>query len=82
MRKLTISLAVLSALSAVSVCSTGAQATVARNIDAAINAVSEVDRIGCYRLGETGYHWYNFCVGPSWLYPHRRYCRHGYCYHR
>jgi hypothetical protein len=37
---------------------------------------------GCYRLGETGYHWYNFCLGPSWLYPHQRVCRHGYCWYR
>ena len=34
---------------------------------------------GCYRWGETGYHWYNFCLGPSWLYPHQRVCRGGYC---
>ena len=36
---------------------------------------------GCYRLGETGYHWYRFCVGPSFIYPHHRVCRHGYCWH-
>jgi opacity protein-like surface antigen len=36
---------------------------------------------GCYRLGETGYHWYHFCVGPSFVYPHRRYCRHGSCWY-
>jgi hypothetical protein len=37
---------------------------------------------GCYRLGETGYHWYPFCLGPTWLYPHHRVCRHGYCWYR
>ena len=37
---------------------------------------------GCYRLGETGYHWYPFCFGPTWLYPHHRVCRHGYCWYR
>jgi hypothetical protein len=37
---------------------------------------------GCYRWGETGYHWYDFCLGPSWLYPHQRVCRHGYCWYR
>ena len=37
---------------------------------------------GCYRLGETGYHWYGSCVGPYWLYPHRRVCRHGACWYR
>jgi len=24
-------------------------------------------------------YWYRFCAGPTWLYPHRRVCRHGYC---
>ena len=37
---------------------------------------------GCYRLGETGYHWYGFCAGPGFLYPHRRVCRHGNCWYR
>jgi hypothetical protein len=36
---------------------------------------------GCYRWGETGYHWYNFCLGPSLLYPHQRVCRGGYCWY-
>jgi hypothetical protein len=33
-------------------------------------------------LGETGYHWYRFCFGPAFLYPHQRICRHGYCWYR
>jgi hypothetical protein len=37
---------------------------------------------GCYRLGETGYHWYDFCLGPTWLYPHHRVCRHGHCWYQ
>jgi hypothetical protein len=37
---------------------------------------------GCYRLGETGYHWYRFCFGPSFIYPHYRVCRHGYCWYQ
>ena len=37
---------------------------------------------GCYRLGETGYHWYRYCWGPRWVYPHYRVCRHGYCWYR
>jgi hypothetical protein len=37
---------------------------------------------GCYRLGVTGYHWYNFCAGPAFLYPHQRVCRNGYCWYR
>ena len=36
---------------------------------------------GCYRLGES-YHWYRYCWGPYWLYPHYRVCRHGYCWYR
>ncbi len=37
---------------------------------------------GCYRLGETGYHWYRYCLGPSFIYPHHRVCRHGRCWYR
>jgi hypothetical protein len=36
---------------------------------------------GCYRWGETGYHWYRFCFGPAFLYPHQRVCRRGYCWY-
>jgi hypothetical protein len=35
---------------------------------------------GCYRFGETGYHWYNVCLGPDFAYPHHRVCDHnGFC---
>ena len=37
---------------------------------------------GCFRMGETGYHWYRYCWGPRWIYPHHRVCRHGYCWYR
>lgn len=37
---------------------------------------------GCYRLGETGYHWYRYCLGPSFIYRHERVCRHGRCWYR
>jgi hypothetical protein len=40
---------------------------------------------GCYRMGETGYHWYDFCIGPSFLYPHERLCSRHYpdhCWYR
>ncbi len=37
---------------------------------------------GCYRVGETGYHWYGFCAGPGFLYPHHRICRNGHCWYR
>ncbi|MGO9741316.1 MAG: hypothetical protein ACLPN5_07350 [Roseiarcus sp.] len=36
---------------------------------------------GCYRLGLTGFHWYRFCAGPRFLYPHHRVCRHGHCWY-
>jgi hypothetical protein len=39
-------------------------------------------QVGCYRFGETGYRWYRFCLGPSFIYPHRRVCRHGHCWYR
>ena len=37
---------------------------------------------GCYRLGFTGYHWYRFCLGPDFIYPHQRVCRNGSCWYR
>jgi hypothetical protein len=36
---------------------------------------------GCFRLGLTGYHWYRFCLGPGFIYPHHRVCRNGYCWY-
>ena len=47
-------------------------AAVGRSLAAAIEATDPVEKAGCYRLGETGYHWYRFCFGPAWLYPHQR----------
>jgi len=41
-----------------------------------------VAEAGCYRLGETGYHWYHSCWGPRLTYPHPRVCRRGYCWYR
>jgi len=57
-------------------------AAVGRNVAPAIDAIQPVEKAGCYRLGETGYHWYRFCFGPSWLYPHERVCRRGHCWYR
>jgi hypothetical protein len=37
---------------------------------------------GCLRLGETGYHHYDFCLGPDFVYPHERVCEKGSCYYR
>ena len=36
---------------------------------------------GCYRFGETGYHWYDFCIGPSVLYPHQKVCSRRHPHH-
>jgi hypothetical protein len=40
---------------------------------------------GCYRWGDTGYHWYRYCAGPRILYPHHRHCRwrygHQHCWY-
>ena len=34
-----------------------------------------------YRMGETGYHWYDFCVGPAFLYPHQKVCSRRHPHH-
>jgi hypothetical protein len=36
---------------------------------------------GCYRMGETGYHWYRYCWGSRFIYPHHRVCRPGLCWY-
>ena len=51
-------------------------------IDAAIDTIASIEKVGCYRLGETGYHWYRYCFGPAFIYPHQRVCRNGYCWYR
>ena len=80
MQKLVIAAAAI--LCAAAVSSMPSQAAMGRSIAATIDATSPFEKAGCYRLGETGYHWYPSCFGPSWLYPHRRVCRHGYCWYR
>lgn len=47
-----------------------------------IASPAEAFNRGCYRLGETGYHWYHFCVGFNAMYPHHRVCRNGNCWYR
>lgn len=69
-------------LGIIAVSSTPSHAVVGRNMATAVEAASPVVKVGCYRLGLTGYHWYHFCLGPGWLYPHHRVCRHGYCWYR
>jgi hypothetical protein len=44
--------------------------------------VSGEAQAGCYRMGLGGYHWYHSCVGPRFMYPHHRICRHGHCWYR
>lgn len=56
-------------------------AAVGRSIGSTIDAIDPVEKVGCYRLGETGYHWYRFCFGPTWLYPHHRVCQRDYCWY-
>jgi hypothetical protein len=56
--------------------------TAAAIILAGLTLTSGEASAGCYRMGETGYHWYRFCFGPGFIYPHRRVCRHGYCWYR
>jgi hypothetical protein len=34
---------------------------------------------GCFRWGETGYHWYGFCLGPDFVYPHHKTCGQNGC---
>jgi len=60
-------------------------AAVARGLPAGTQATplpTPAEKIGCYRLGEYGYTWYPFCVGPRWLYPHHRVCRAGHCWYQ
>ena len=53
-----------------------------QGVGTVVDAVNPIQSAGCYRWGESGYHWYRSCFGPRWLYPHRRYCRTGQCSYR
>jgi hypothetical protein len=76
MRKLVaIAVGVLCAVASPST----SHAAVGQSLVSTIDAIAPIEKVGCYRLGETGYHWYRFCFGPAFIYPHRRVCRHGYC---
>jgi hypothetical protein len=80
MHKLAVVTAVV--VCATAVASTPSRAAVGQNILAPADATAPIEKVGCYRLGETGYHWYHSCFGPWWLYPHHRVCRHGACWYR
>lgn len=79
MRKLSV---MIVAIALGSLTSTVTKAAVGESIQTAIAEINPFQTAGCYRLGETGYHWYHSCWGPRFLYPHRRICHHGYCYYR
>jgi hypothetical protein len=79
MRKLTV---MIVAIVLGSLAPTATEAAAGVNVQAAFADVNPFQTAGCYRLGETGYHWYYFCLGPHFLYPHHRICHHGYCYYR
>lgn len=51
-------------------------------LSAVVLAPADAQAAGCYRFGETGHHWYSYCAGPSFLYPHQRVCRNGHCWYR
>jgi opacity protein-like surface antigen len=51
------------------------------SVAAAAATSNPIETIGCYRLGGTGYHWYHWCAGPRFLYPHHRVCHHGHCWY-
>lgn len=83
-RELAAAVAAVAALGAVAVAPVSSSyAAVARPLPAGTQATplpTPAEKVGCYRLGEYGYAWYPFCVGPRWLYPHRRVCHHGHCW--
>jgi hypothetical protein len=68
MRKIILLAAVVATLSATVVLPANAQQISVQGWNA-----------GCYRFGMTGYHWYDFCLGPNFAYPHKRVCDHGNC---
>jgi len=81
-----IAIAATAVLSIVSLLPTAAMAVVGGGIQPAVTAASSapypIEKIGCYRLGLSGYHWYGSCIGPRALYPHHHVCRNHHCYYR
>ncbi len=56
-------------------------ASAASALGDAARSAAAVEQVGCYRWGESGYHWYRFCFGPRFIYPHHRHCHHGHCWY-
>jgi hypothetical protein len=83
MRKLVVAAAIVFGMSCAGL-PAHAQAgqTFGQGVGTAVDAVNPIQSAGCYRWGESGYHWYRSCFGPRWIYPHRRYCRNGQCSYR
>lgn len=82
MRKLVVTAAVVVAMSLGASLVPAGAGTFGQGVDRAVDAINPIQSAGCYRWGETGYHWYRSCIGPRWLYPHRRHCRNGWCAYR
>jgi hypothetical protein len=82
MRKPIIIAAAMLAISSAAPLTPASAGTFGQGVSRAAEAVNPLQSAGCYRWGETGYHWYRSCVGPTWLYPHQRSCRKGACVYR
>ena len=82
MRQVIVAAAAVLAISAAASPMPAEAQTFGPGVSRAVEAVSPLQSAGCYRWGETGYHWYRSCVGPIWLYPHQRSCRKGACVYR
>jgi hypothetical protein len=67
MRKITLLAVAIGTLSAAAVMPASSQVVVS-----GWNA-------GCYRMGDAGFKWYGFCLGPNIAYPHKKVCDHGAC---
>ena len=82
MRKLVVTAAIVFGIAFAAPLVPAAAESFGQGVGRVVDAVNPIQSAGCYRLGESGYHWYRSCFGPRWLYPHRRYCRTGQCSYR
>jgi hypothetical protein len=82
MRNLVIAATAVFAISSAASLMPAEAETLGQGVSRAVDVVNPVQSAGCYRWGETGYHWYRSCLGPGWLYPHQRHCRKGVCAYR
>jgi hypothetical protein len=82
MRKLVVTAAIVFGIAFAAPLVPAEAESFGQGVGSVVDAVNPIQSAGCYRLGESGYHWYRSCFGPRWLYPHRRYCRTGQCSYR